>query len=117
MDSPECVMVVDLGSFSCKCAVVDRVKSHIKTINIESVVALVSIYLYSVCVGRCWSEPITLFTQYHLFSLIMPAVWLYIHVNESLLSVVFPLQLCKQCGPPSLIFQQCTPCNDTMHVQ
>ena len=42
MDSPAKVMVVDLGSFSCKCAVVDRVKSHIKTATIESVVALVS---------------------------------------------------------------------------
>ena len=41
MDSPEKVMVVDFGSFSCKCAVVDRVKSYIKTVTIESVVALV----------------------------------------------------------------------------
>ena len=44
MDSPTNVMVVDLGSFSCKCAVVDRFKSHIKTATIESVVALVSKY-------------------------------------------------------------------------
>lgn len=42
MDSPAKVMVVDLGSFSCKCAVVDRVKSRVKTVTIESVVALVS---------------------------------------------------------------------------
>lgn len=42
MDSPAKVMVVDLGSFSCKCAVVDRVKSCVKTVTIESVVALVS---------------------------------------------------------------------------
>ena len=42
MDSPENVMVVDLGSFSCKCAVVNRVESRIKTVTIESVVALVS---------------------------------------------------------------------------
>ena len=43
MDSPAQVMVVDLGSFSCKCAVVDRVTSRIKTTTIESVVAVVSI--------------------------------------------------------------------------
>ena len=42
MDSPTHVMVVDLGSFSCKCAVVDRVKSVVKTFTIESVVAMVS---------------------------------------------------------------------------
>ena len=42
MDSSAKVMVVDLGSFSCKCALVDRVKSHIMTATIESVVALVS---------------------------------------------------------------------------
>ena len=41
MDSPAHVMVVDLGSFSCKCAVVDRLQSIVKTITIESVVALV----------------------------------------------------------------------------
>ena len=42
MDDPVKVMVVDLGSFSCKCAVVDRINSHIKTTTIESVVAMVS---------------------------------------------------------------------------
>ena len=41
MKSPSNVMVVDFGSFSCKCAVVNRVKSQIKTCTIESVVALV----------------------------------------------------------------------------
>ena len=42
MESPAQVMVVDLGSFSCKCAVVDRLKSTVKTVAIESIVALVS---------------------------------------------------------------------------
>ena len=41
MDSPAHVMVVDLGSFSCKCAVLDRLQSIVKTITLESVVALV----------------------------------------------------------------------------
>lgn len=48
MDSPAKVMIVDLGSFSCKCAVVDRVKSCVKTVTIESVVALVSRHKKSV---------------------------------------------------------------------
>ena len=41
MTSPTKVMVVDFGSFSCKCAVINRVKSSIRTSTTESVVALV----------------------------------------------------------------------------
>ena len=48
MDDPVKVMVVDLGSFSCKCAVVDRINSHIKTTTIESVVAMVS-FIHYIC--------------------------------------------------------------------
>ena len=41
MNSPAKVIVFDFGSFSCKCAVVDRQHSTIRTHTIESVVATV----------------------------------------------------------------------------
>ena len=41
-ESPGKIMIIDLGTFSCKCAVVKRAKSSIKTHSIESVVAMVS---------------------------------------------------------------------------
>ncbi len=43
MDSPKKVVVMDLGSFSCKCAALHRRNCTVKTSCIESVVAEVRV--------------------------------------------------------------------------
>lgn len=43
-DPPKKVVVLDLGSFSCKCAAINRFSCTVKTSCIDSVVALVSGY-------------------------------------------------------------------------
>ncbi len=42
MDSPQKVVVIDLGSFSCKCAALHCKNCTVKTSCVESVVAEVS---------------------------------------------------------------------------